>query len=455
MDDFDKLLDLDFSILGSKGDKGDSIRGERGAPGRNGYSAYQVWLLNGNQGSEADYLLSIKGEKGDDGADGKDGIVIKGIDGKDGKDGKDGVGINGKDGKDGISIKGDKGDKGDNGLSAYEIWLQDNEGTEEEFIDSLKGKDAPVSQWVGNSYTELKEMEDTSIIEPSNGDLLVYNSTNLKWDDSTNNIGDYVPYTGATTNVALGAFDITANNLSGTNTGDVTLAGENYISIASQVITAAAVNLSGTNVTGSLPESSLSFTDITTNDTTTTKHGFMPKLSGSATTFFRSDGAQATPAGAVSSYIEQAYSGVTTATVTHTFGAHPIVQVLDASDVVIIPLAITHNSVNAFTVMFSVSSTGKILASVGSPQPASYVTVTTDYAVLGSDFYVECTAVDKTMTLPTAVGRAGQRFSLDNSSSGYMYVAMTGGETLQGETSVQISPGTITAVSNGTNYRVK
>lgn len=41
-------------------------------------------------------------------------------------------------------------------------------------------------------------------------------------------------------------------NLTGTNSGDVTLAGENYLSIAGQVITANAVNLAGTNVTGTL-----------------------------------------------------------------------------------------------------------------------------------------------------------------------------------------------------------
>lgn len=41
-------------------------------------------------------------------------------------------------------------------------------------------------------------------------------------------------------------------SLTGTNSGDVTLAGESYLSIASQVITANAVNLSGTNVTGTL-----------------------------------------------------------------------------------------------------------------------------------------------------------------------------------------------------------
>ena len=41
-------------------------------------------------------------------------------------------------------------------------------------------------------------------------------------------------------------------NVSGTNTGDVALSGQNYLSISNQTITAAAVNLSGTNVTGTL-----------------------------------------------------------------------------------------------------------------------------------------------------------------------------------------------------------
>ena len=36
-------------------------------------------------------------------------------------------------------IQGDKGDKGEQGLSAYEIWLsQGNEGTEQDFLNSLK-----------------------------------------------------------------------------------------------------------------------------------------------------------------------------------------------------------------------------------------------------------------------------------------------------------------------------
>lgn len=46
--------------------------------------------------------------------------------------------------------------------------------------------------------------------------------------------------------------NITATNLSGNNTGDVTLAGENYLSRSGQIITANPVTLSSTNVTGTL-----------------------------------------------------------------------------------------------------------------------------------------------------------------------------------------------------------
>lgn len=64
---------------------------------------------------DTDYF---KGEKGDKGE--------QGIPGNDGQNGKDGIdGTNGQDGK-----------------SAYEIWLDEgNEGTEQDFLNSLKGKD--------------------------------------------------------------------------------------------------------------------------------------------------------------------------------------------------------------------------------------------------------------------------------------------------------------------------
>lgn len=48
---------------------------------------------------------------------------------------------------------------------------------------------------------------------------------------------------------------IVGSNVSGTNTGNVSLSGENYLTIVAQVVTVHAVNLSGTNVTGILDPS--------------------------------------------------------------------------------------------------------------------------------------------------------------------------------------------------------
>lgn len=50
----------------------------------------------------------------------------------------------------------------------------------------------------------------------------------------------------------------------------------------------------------SIPESDISFTDIVTNNSSVTKHGYLPKLSGSITDYFRGDGswgAGASPGG--------------------------------------------------------------------------------------------------------------------------------------------------------------
>lgn len=52
-----------------------------------------------------------------------------------------------------------------------------------------------------------------------------------------------------------------------------------------------------TNVTG-LPEGGLALTDITTNDASTSKHGFLKKLNNSATQFMNGQGNWATPSGA-------------------------------------------------------------------------------------------------------------------------------------------------------------
>ena len=81
-------------------------------------------LAVGPQGPKGDQ--GDKGEKGDNGD-----IGPQGLDGTNGVDGKDGT--NGTDGADGLD-----------GKSAYQIWLdQGTVGTEQDFLDSLKGEQGP------------------------------------------------------------------------------------------------------------------------------------------------------------------------------------------------------------------------------------------------------------------------------------------------------------------------
>jgi len=66
---------------------------------------------------------------------------------------------------------------------------------------------------------------------------------------------DYVPYTGATTDVDLGSNDITANNLSGTNTGDITVTDSSEIDFT----------LTGQDITASLIAGSIDETKLDTS----------------------------------------------------------------------------------------------------------------------------------------------------------------------------------------------
>lgn len=139
------------------------------------------------------------GAKGDVGATGKDGV--DGKDGAQGEKGREGrPGISGTDGTNGApgqftkgdrgdrgdkGDEGDKGDKGDEGLSAYEIWLKDHEGTEADFLRSLKGKGAKSERLNMNPYTELKALLDVNIPSPEQGNALVFNATTQKWESGS------------------------------------------------------------------------------------------------------------------------------------------------------------------------------------------------------------------------------------------------------------------------------
>ena len=184
------------SLKGEKGEQG--LKGERGEQGIQGIQG-----LKGDRGEDG--YTPKKGVDYFDGKDGKDGYTpIKGVDYFDGKDGQDG-----QNGKDGISVthewndtrlkitsasgtssadlkgqqgeqgpqgekgdvgpKGDKGDIGEQGIqgpigpqgkSAYEIAVDNGfEGTEEEWLESLKGEkgDAGISIIIDDVMSDTSE----------------------------------------------------------------------------------------------------------------------------------------------------------------------------------------------------------------------------------------------------------------------------------------------------------
>ncbi|WP_291568525.1 BppU family phage baseplate upper protein [Clostridium sp. UBA2485] len=138
---------------GEKGEKGEQgERGEKGEPGtginiKGSYDSLEELQQTHPVGTIGDtYIVGedlylwdgtqwlnvgrIKGEQGEHGEQGIQGIQgERGLQGEQGMPGKDG--LPGEDGKD-----------GQDGKSAYQVWLDaGNTGTEEDFLNSLKGKD--------------------------------------------------------------------------------------------------------------------------------------------------------------------------------------------------------------------------------------------------------------------------------------------------------------------------
>ena len=92
--------------------------GAEGPAGLDGKSAYDLAVAAGFEGTLEEWLAALKGDKGDKGETGAPGLP--GENGKDGEDGEDGAA----------------------GKSAYEIAKENGfEGTEEEWLASLKGAD--------------------------------------------------------------------------------------------------------------------------------------------------------------------------------------------------------------------------------------------------------------------------------------------------------------------------
>ena len=144
-----------------KGDTGPT--GANGKDGKDGKSAYESWLDAGNTGTEEDFINSLKGEKGDTGPTGAKGDTgPTGANGKDGKDGKD-------------------------GKSAYEIWLEaGNTGTEEDFLNSLKGEKGDSS-----SISEIIEDTDMTIKDSGIYRVLASDQVSLRIGATSNIVAKY------------------------------------------------------------------------------------------------------------------------------------------------------------------------------------------------------------------------------------------------------------------------
>ena len=180
-------------------------------------------------------------------------------------------------------------------------------------------------------------------------------------------------------------------------------------------------------------EADISLSANATNNVNTARHGFVPVLPNNANLFFNGQGNYTTPSGLSisSSYSATAFSGQTSINIIHNFGTFPIVQVVDLSGAVLIPLSIINNSVNDFTVAFSSAQTGTIMASVGSPQPQSVTVVAAStYTVLPADRIVKVTTANAVITLPTSVGNTGREYNIVNASTSIITVKCFGSQTI-------------------------
>ncbi len=87
----------------------------------------------------------------------------------------------------------------------------------------------------------------------------------------------------------------------------------------------------------------------------------------------------------------------------------------------------------------------------------AYVAVTGTYAVLTTDYIVNCTSGTFTVTLPTAVGVTGKPYIIKNSGAGVITIATTSAQTIDGVSTKTLSSqyDAVTLVSNGANWIVQ
>ena len=110
--------------------------------GAKGKSLYQSWLDTGHTGTEADFVKDMKGKPGDPGEPGEPGKSAYDLWKEQGNEGSV------QDFLDSV--------KGKDGKSAYQLWLEKNPmgGSEDDFLTSLKGKDGAAGKGVYQSWLD-------------------------------------------------------------------------------------------------------------------------------------------------------------------------------------------------------------------------------------------------------------------------------------------------------------
>ena len=149
--------------------------------GEDGKSAYQTWLDQGNTGTEQDFLDSLKGKDADN-IDLTNYVTKDEVHAHSNKEILDSItqeNIN----------NWNNGTGGEDGKSAYEIWLeQGNTGTEQDFLDSLKGKDGKDGDGASLSDAQIEEAVSNYLNEHPEATTTVADGsiTNGKFADDVN-----------------------------------------------------------------------------------------------------------------------------------------------------------------------------------------------------------------------------------------------------------------------------
>ena len=243
--------------------------------------------------------------------------------------------------------------------------------------------------------------------------------------------------------------------------GDIIYDGAAGAPIRLTASTSNKVLFGGTTPTwGSISEGNITLSDVTTLNASTGSHGFLPRLVGSSLQFLNSQGNWTVPftgsaGGVPNGYLLVVVTGSTTKNVVHNFGTYPVVQLVNAVGLVTSSTSITHNSANDFTVVWGITFSGSIVASVGSPPAQSIINVNANYSASFNDRIIQVSAANSIIALPTAVNFTGREYIIDNASSGSITLVASGSQTINGQSTQTIATNNaINVYSNGLNWRI-